>query len=114
MRQLYSNVSECSSNVLDCSVDVFFSAPDGHKVKHPLIWRARQNLLKRMSCSEVGLNHVGLSISSMNSISKSCDDLSTKIQQSRDLLQTHDTVGIRGQSELKNPSQSCRYAENFT
>ncbi|XP_058235782.1 tyrosine-protein phosphatase non-receptor type 13 isoform X2 [Hemibagrus wyckioides] len=85
----------------------YSSASDCHKVKHPLIWRARQNLLKRMSCSEVGLNNVGLSISSMNSISKSCDDLSAKIQQSRDLLQTHDTVGIRGQSELKKPSQSC-------
>ncbi|MCJ8730583.1 hypothetical protein PDJAM_G00186240 [Pangasius djambal] len=92
----------------------YSSASDDNKVKHPLIWRARQNLLKRMSCSDVGLNNVGLSISSMNSISKSCDDLSAKIQQSRDLRETHDIVGIRGLSELKNPSQSCSSPEAFS
>ncbi|MCI4376426.1 hypothetical protein PGIGA_G00188290 [Pangasianodon gigas] len=92
----------------------YSSASDDNKVKHPLIWRARQNLLKRMSCSDVGLNNVGLTISSLNSISKSCDDLSAKIQQSRDLRETHDIAGIRGLSELKNPSQSCSSAEAFS
>lgn len=78
-------------------------------MKHPMIWRARQNLLKRMSCSEVGLNNVGLSVSSMNSISKSCDDLSAKIQRSTDLRETHDSAGIRALSELKKPSPCYRY-----
>ncbi|KAK2852673.1 hypothetical protein Q7C36_007874 [Tachysurus vachellii] len=87
---------------------------DDNKVKHPLIWRARQNLLKRMSCSEVGLNNVGLGISSVNSISKSCDDLSAKIQQSRDLQQTRDSVGIRGHSEVKKPSQRCNSPGAFS
>ncbi|KAF4090352.1 hypothetical protein AMELA_G00050820 [Ameiurus melas] len=91
----------------------YSSASDGNKVKHPLIWRARQNLLKRMSCSEVGLNNVGLSISSINSISKSCDDLSVKIQQSRDLHKTHDIAGIRSLKELTKPSQSCSSPESF-
>lgn len=78
-------------------------------MKHPLIWRAQQNLLKRMSCSEVGLNNVGLSMSSINSISKSCDDLTAKIQHSRDLKEIHDSAGIRGLSELKKPGPSYRY-----
>ncbi|KAF5910209.1 tyrosine-protein phosphatase non-receptor type 13-like isoform X1 [Clarias magur] len=91
----------------------YSSASDGNKVKHPLIWRAQQNLLKRMSCSEVGLNNVGLDMSSMNSISKSCDDLPAKIQQSRDVQETHDIAGIRGLSELKKSSQSYSSPEPF-
>ncbi|XP_053357962.1 FERM and PDZ domain-containing protein 2 isoform X3 [Clarias gariepinus] len=91
----------------------YSSASDGNKVKHPLLWRAQQNLLKRMSCSEVGLNNVGLSMSSMNSISKSCDDLSAKIQQSRDVQETHDIAGVRALSELKTPSQSYCSPEPF-
>ncbi|TSK22776.1 FERM and PDZ domain-containing protein 2 [Bagarius yarrelli] len=66
------------------------------------------------SASDVGLNNVGLNISSMNSISKSCDDLSAKIQQSRELQQSHETLRIRGLKELKKPSPSCSSSETFT
>lgn len=37
--------------------------------------------LKRMSCSEGMLNHIGLTPGQADSVSKSCDDLSAKLEE---------------------------------
>lgn len=37
--------------------------------------------LKRMSCSEGMLNHVGLTPGQPDSVSKSCDDLTAKLEE---------------------------------
>lgn len=52
-----------------CSLDENISA-----------YRARNMSLKRISCSEGMLNHVGLTSGEADSLSKSCNDLSAKLE----------------------------------
>ncbi|KAL7890005.1 hypothetical protein AOLI_G00022630 [Acnodon oligacanthus] len=86
-------------------------ASDDNIPKHASIYRARHNQMKRLSCSEVVLNNVGLSTLPMDSISKSCDDLSAKIQLQREM---NDIPEPRALSELKKPTESCSPPEPFS
>ncbi|XP_017579550.1 FERM and PDZ domain-containing protein 2 isoform X2 [Pygocentrus nattereri] len=86
-------------------------ASDDNIAKHSSIYRARHNQMKRLSCSEVVLNNVGLSTLPMDSISKSCDDLSAKIQLQREM---NDIPEPRALSELKKPTESCSPPEPFS
>ncbi|KAM3605890.1 uncharacterized protein V6R79_006675 [Siganus canaliculatus] len=52
--------------------------PDENTEKYMPVYRGRN--LKRMSCSEGMLNHVGLTPGQPDSISKSCDDLTAKLE----------------------------------
>ncbi|KAG9275334.1 tyrosine-protein phosphatase non-receptor type 13-like isoform X1 [Astyanax mexicanus] len=84
-------------------------ASDDNIAKYSLC-RARHSQIKRLSCSEMVLNNVGLNHGPMDSMSKSCDDLSAKIQQQRE---ANDTPEPRALSELRKPSQSCSPPETF-
>ncbi|KAG7511607.1 tyrosine-protein phosphatase non-receptor type 13-like [Solea senegalensis] len=53
--------------------------PD-ENLKYMSLYRARNLSLKRISCSEGMLNHVGLNPGQPDSISKSCDDLTAKLE----------------------------------
>lgn len=44
------------------------------------VYRNRNLNLKRISCSESMLNHVGLTPGQPDSLSKSCDDLTAKLE----------------------------------
>lgn len=48
--------------------------------KYMSVYQARNLNLKRMSCSEGMLNHVGLRPGQPDSLSKSCDDLTAKLE----------------------------------
>ncbi|CAK6979030.1 LOW QUALITY PROTEIN: tyrosine-protein phosphatase non-receptor type 13 [Scomber scombrus] len=48
--------------------------------EHMSVYRARNMDLKRLSCSEGMLNHVGLTPGQPDSLSKSCDDLTAKLE----------------------------------
>uniref|UniRef100_A0A4W6C864 FERM and PDZ domain containing 2 n=1 Tax=Lates calcarifer TaxID=8187 RepID=A0A4W6C864_LATCA len=54
--------------------------PDENMDKYMSVYRARNLNLKRMSCSEGMLNHVGLTPGQPDSLSKSCDDLTAKLE----------------------------------
>ncbi|GLD60280.1 tyrosine-protein phosphatase non-receptor type 13-like isoform X1 [Lates japonicus] len=54
--------------------------PDEHMDKYMSVYRTRNLNLKRMSCSEGMLNHVGLTPGQPDSLSKSCDDLTAKLE----------------------------------
>ncbi|KAG7236361.1 hypothetical protein INR49_001058, partial [Caranx melampygus] len=54
--------------------------PDENMDKYMSVYRARNMSLKRMSCSEGMLNHVGLTPGHPDSLSKSCDDLTAKLE----------------------------------
>ncbi|KAI4877633.1 hypothetical protein NFI96_022984 [Prochilodus magdalenae] len=85
-------------------------AADDNVAKCSSIYRARHNQMKRLSCSEVVLNNVGLSTLPMESMSKSCDDLSAKVQLQRE---ANDIPEPRALSELRKPSESCSPPEPF-
>ncbi|XP_070833726.1 tyrosine-protein phosphatase non-receptor type 13 isoform X2 [Chaetodon trifascialis] len=53
--------------------------PDENMDKYMSVYRGRNLNLKRMSCSEGMLNHVGLA-PGQDSLSKSCDDLTAKLE----------------------------------
>uniref|UniRef100_A0A672ZVM9 FERM and PDZ domain containing 2 n=1 Tax=Sphaeramia orbicularis TaxID=375764 RepID=A0A672ZVM9_9TELE len=57
----------------------FHSEMTSRQLNHSLI-PARNLNLKRMSCSEGMLNHVGLSPGQPDSLSKSCDDINAKLE----------------------------------
>ncbi|MEQ2282379.1 hypothetical protein AMECASPLE_000046 [Ameca splendens] len=65
----------------------FHSEMTSRQLNHTMIpdenisaYRARNMSLKRISCSEGMLNHVGLTSGQADSISKSCDDLTAKLE----------------------------------
>lgn len=49
-------------------------------MKYMSVYRARNMNLKRISCSESMLNHVGVTPGQPESLSKSCDDLTAKME----------------------------------
>ncbi|KAF7645941.1 hypothetical protein LDENG_00195780, partial [Lucifuga dentata] len=67
--------SEMTSRQLNHSV-----IPDENLEKYLSVLRGRNFNLKQLSCSEGMLNHIGLSPGQQDSISKSCDDLTAKIE----------------------------------
>ncbi|XP_030011850.1 tyrosine-protein phosphatase non-receptor type 13 isoform X3 [Sphaeramia orbicularis] len=67
--------SEMTSRQLNHSL-----IPDENMDKYMSVYRARNLNLKRMSCSEGMLNHVGLSPGQPDSLSKSCDDINAKLE----------------------------------
>ncbi|XP_068579113.1 tyrosine-protein phosphatase non-receptor type 13 isoform X1 [Cebidichthys violaceus] len=54
--------------------------PDENMDKYMSVYRSRNLNLKRMSCSEGMLNHVGLIPGQPDSLSKSCDNLTDKLE----------------------------------
>ncbi|XP_007546118.1 tyrosine-protein phosphatase non-receptor type 13 isoform X1 [Poecilia formosa] len=65
----------------------FHSEMTSRQLNHTMIpdenisaYRARNMSLKRISCSEGMLNHVGLTSGQADSLSKSCDDLTAKLE----------------------------------
>ncbi|XP_028278959.1 tyrosine-protein phosphatase non-receptor type 13 [Parambassis ranga] len=54
--------------------------PDENMDKYMSAYRSRNLNLKRISCSEGMLNHVGLTSDQPDSLSKSCDDLTAKLE----------------------------------
>ncbi|XP_041865921.1 tyrosine-protein phosphatase non-receptor type 13 [Melanotaenia boesemani] len=65
----------------------FHSEMTSRQLNHTMIpdenisaYRARSRSLKRISCSEGMLNHVGLTPGQPDSLSKSCDDLTAKLE----------------------------------
>lgn len=60
--------------------DSFLFSLDENMDKYMSVYRARNMNLKRMSCSEGMLNHVGLTPGQPDSLSKSCDDLTAKLE----------------------------------
>lgn len=57
-----------------------FLSPDENMDKYMSVYRGRHMDMKRMSCSEGMLNHVGLTPGQPDSLSKSCDDLTAKLE----------------------------------
>ncbi|XP_068183259.1 tyrosine-protein phosphatase non-receptor type 13 [Antennarius striatus] len=55
--------------------------PDENMDKYMSAYRGHNLNLKRMSCSEGMLNHVGLTPGQPDSLSKSCDDLTAKLEE---------------------------------
>ncbi|XP_042593142.1 FERM and PDZ domain-containing protein 2 isoform X2 [Cyprinus carpio] len=90
-------------------------ASDDNVAKYTSICRARHNQIKRLSCSEIVLNNIGLNGLPNDSMSKSCDDLSAKI---RVRIQQQNEVNYipepRTPSELKDQSPSSSPPENFS
>ncbi|XP_068597095.1 tyrosine-protein phosphatase non-receptor type 13 [Brachionichthys hirsutus] len=58
-----------------------FTIPDESVDKYMSGYRGHNLDLKRMSCSESMLNHVGLTPGQPDSLSKSCDDLTAKLEE---------------------------------
>lgn len=56
-------------------------SPDENMDKYMFIYRARDLNLKQMSCSEGTLNHIGLTPGQPDSLSKSCDDMTAKLEE---------------------------------
>ncbi|KAK2824256.1 hypothetical protein Q5P01_021431 [Channa striata] len=54
--------------------------PDENMEKYMSVYQRRNLDLKRMSCSEGMLNHVGVTPGQPDSLSKSCDDLTAKLE----------------------------------
>ncbi|KAJ0067194.1 hypothetical protein NL108_012930, partial [Boleophthalmus pectinirostris] len=67
--------SEMTSRQLNHSL-----IPDENMDKYMSIYQARNLRLKQLSCSEGMLNHVGLPPGQADSISKSCDDITAKLE----------------------------------
>ncbi|KAK7930822.1 hypothetical protein WMY93_007217 [Mugilogobius chulae] len=67
--------SEMTSRQLNHSL-----IPDENVDKYMSIYQARNLRLKQISCSEGTLNHVGLSPGQADSLSKSCDDITAKLE----------------------------------
>ncbi|XP_077092850.1 FERM and PDZ domain-containing protein 2 isoform X3 [Siphateles boraxobius] len=89
-------------------------ASDDNVAKYTSICRARHDQIKRLSCSEIVLNNIGLNVLPNDSISKSCDDLSAKIgvriQQQNEVNYIPER---RAPSELKDQSQSSSPPDTF-
>lgn len=58
----------------------FFSPPDENYEKYMSVYQGRNLNMKPLSCSEGMLNHVGLSSGQQDPLSKSCDDLTSKLE----------------------------------
>ncbi|KAG1950408.1 tyrosine-protein phosphatase non-receptor type 13 [Pimephales promelas] len=90
-------------------------ASDDNIAKYTSICRARHDQIKRLSCSEIVLNNIGLNVLPNDSISKSCDDLSAKIgvriQQKNEVNYIPEP---RAPSELKDQSQSSSPSDTFS
>ncbi|XP_052007105.1 FERM and PDZ domain-containing protein 2 isoform X1 [Xyrauchen texanus] len=90
-------------------------ASDENIAKYSSIYRTRHEQTKRLSCSEIVLNNVGLNALQNDFMSKSCDDLSLKIgvriQQQNEKNYIPET---RALTELKDHSQSCSPLETFS
>ncbi|XP_044069038.1 FERM and PDZ domain-containing protein 2 isoform X2 [Siniperca chuatsi] len=69
--------------------------PDENMDKYMSVYQGRNLSLKQMSCSEGMLNHVGLTPGQPDSISKSCDDLTAKLE-----------ARLRQQREMKREMSS--------
>lgn len=54
---------------------------DENMEKYLSVYGSRNLNLKRMSCSEGMLNHIGLTPGQPDSLSKSCDDLTAKLEE---------------------------------
>ncbi|XP_016430038.1 tyrosine-protein phosphatase non-receptor type 13-like isoform X1 [Sinocyclocheilus rhinocerous] len=90
-------------------------ASDDNVAKYTSICRARQNQIKRLSCSEIVLNNIGLNVLPNDSMSKSCDDLSVKIGvRIRQPNKVNYIPEPRTPSELKDQSQSNSPPEAFS
>ncbi|TRY83635.1 hypothetical protein DNTS_003864 [Danionella cerebrum] len=80
---------------------------DDNIAKYTSICRARHNQMKRLSCSEMILNNVGLNATQNDTMSKSCEDLSVKIgARIRQQHKANYSPGLRAPDEVKNNSQS--------
>lgn len=101
--QKFVSLSTCSQLFL-----LYFILDDS-VAKYTSICRARHNQIKRLSCSEIVLNNIGLNALPNDSMSKSCDDLSAKIgvriQQQNEVNYIPEP---RTPSDLKDQSQSSR------
>ncbi|XP_052427840.1 tyrosine-protein phosphatase non-receptor type 13 isoform X1 [Carassius gibelio] len=90
-------------------------ASDDNVAKYTSICRVRHNQIKRLSCSEIVLNNIGLNGLPNDSISKSCNDLPAKIgvriQQQNEVNYIPEP---RTPSELKDQSPSNSPPENFS
>ncbi|KAK7148451.1 hypothetical protein R3I93_012700 [Phoxinus phoxinus] len=90
-------------------------ASDDNVAKYTSICRARHDQIKRLSCSEIVLNNIGLNVLPNDSISKSCDDLSAKIgvriQQQNEVNYIPEP---RAPSELKDQNQSSSPPDAFS
>ncbi|XP_036403195.1 tyrosine-protein phosphatase non-receptor type 13 [Megalops cyprinoides] len=53
---------------------------DENIARYSALCRARHERMKRLSCSEIVLNSVGLSVTPNDALSRSCDDLSARIE----------------------------------
>ncbi|XP_076830968.1 LOW QUALITY PROTEIN: tyrosine-protein phosphatase non-receptor type 13 [Brachyhypopomus gauderio] len=100
--------SEMMSRQITYSLD-----SDDKTVKHPSPWHPRHAHLKRFSCSDVMLNSIGVSSIPIDSMSKSCDDISAKMRQQRKRSETLDVPAPRALSELRKPSQASSPPETF-
>ncbi|KTF81118.1 hypothetical protein cypCar_00017810 [Cyprinus carpio] len=90
-------------------------ASDDNVAKYTSICRARQDQIKRLSCSEIVLNNIGLNVLPNDSMSKSCDDLSAKIGvRIRQPSEVNYIPEPRTPSELKDQSQSNSPPETFS
>ncbi|XP_076022160.1 tyrosine-protein phosphatase non-receptor type 13 [Genypterus blacodes] len=67
--------SEMTSRQLNHSM-----VPDDNLEKYMSVYHCRNLNMKPLSCSEGMLNHVGLSAAQQDSLSKSCDDLTSKLE----------------------------------
>ncbi|XP_048061212.1 tyrosine-protein phosphatase non-receptor type 13 isoform X1 [Megalobrama amblycephala] len=89
-------------------------ASDDNIAKYTSICRARHNQIKRLSCSEIVLNNIGLNVLPNDSISKSCDDLSAKIRvRIRQQNEVNYIPEPTAPSELKDQSPSNSPPDTF-
>ncbi len=106
--QIFVCLSTCSKLFL-----LYFNLDD-NVAKYTSICRARHNQIKKLSCSEIVLNNIGLNALPNDSMSKSCDDLSAKI---RFRIQQQNEVNYipesRTQSQLKYQSRSSRCVNEY-
>ena len=74
--------------------------------KYLSICRSRNSHMKRLSCSEGGINLLGLGAGPQDLFSKSCDDLSAKMEarlrQQRELRETNRGPEPRELAELRD------------
>ncbi|XP_073776240.1 FERM and PDZ domain-containing protein 2 isoform X4 [Danio rerio] len=90
-------------------------ASDDSVAKYTSICRARHEQIKRLSCSEIVLNNIGLNGLPSDSISKSCDDLSAKIGvRIRQQNEVNYSPESRAPCEPKDQSQSSSPLETFS
>lgn len=59
----------------------FSASPDENLDKYLSVYGGRNLSMKRMSCSEGMLNHVGVAAGHPDALSKSCEDLTAKLEE---------------------------------